>query len=200
MQQAPVDRHPLRLLLPGIFASALAAGACHATGTSPAPAHMPQRIAPATNVIIVMTDDQGWGDLSLHGNPALETPALDRLAAESVQLRQFYVHPVCTPTRAALMSGRHPQRTGAIDTYRGRAMMRPEEVTIAEALGAAGWETGLFGKWHLGDAPPMRPMDQGFDRSVVHRGGGIGQPSDPLGAEGPPSGSLDRLSTPPPSA
>ena len=154
--------------------------ACGATGPAP-PAHAP---ADALNVILVMTDDQGWGDLSLHGNPALQTPHLDQLASESVQLRHFYVHPVCTPTRAALMTGRQPQRTGAIDTYRGRAMMRPEEVTLAEALGAAGWETGLFGKWHLGDAPPMRPMDQGFRRSVVHRGGGIGQPSDPLGAEG----------------
>ena len=131
-----------------------------------------------------MTDDQGWGDLSLHGNPVLQTPNLDRMAAESVRLQQFYVHPVCTPTRAALMTGRHPQRTGAIDTYRGRAMMRAEEVTLAEVMASAGWRTGLFGKWHLGDEPPMRPMDQGFQRTLVHRGGGIGQPSDPLGAEG----------------
>lgn len=138
----------------------------------------------ARNVIVVMTDDQGWGDLSLHGNPVLETPALDRLAAESVQLQQFYVHPVCTPTRAALFTGQHPQRGTAIDTYRGRAMLGPESITIAEVMGDAGWATGLFGKWHLGDCAPLRPMDQGFDRTVVHCGGGIGQPSDPMGGEG----------------
>ncbi|MFM1870617.1 MAG: Arylsulfatase precursor [Planctomycetota bacterium] len=131
-----------------------------------------------------MTDDQGWGDLSMHGNPVLETPALDRLAQESVQLKQFYVHPVCTPTRAALFTGQHPQRGTAIDTYRGRAMLGTEAVTIAERMRGAGWATGIFGKWHLGDAAPMRPLDQGFERSLVHCGGGIGQPSDPVGAEG----------------
>jgi len=135
------------------------------------------------NVIVVMTDDQGWGDLSMHGNPVLETPHLDSLAGESARLREFYVHPVCTPTRSALMTGRHPQRTRAFDTYVGRAMLEPEEVTIAEVLNDAGWRTGIFGKWHLGDCAPMRPLDQGFERSLVHKGGGIGQPSDPLGAE-----------------
>lgn len=135
------------------------------------------------NVIVVMTDDQGWGDLSMHGNPVLETPHLDRFAGESARLAEFYVHPVCTPTRSALMTGRHPQRTRAFDTYVGRAMLEPEEVTIAEVMQEAGWRTGIFGKWHLGDCKPMRPLDQGFERAVVHRGGGIGQPSDPIGAE-----------------
>ncbi|MCH2107474.1 MAG: arylsulfatase, partial [Planctomycetes bacterium] len=119
----------------------------------------------------------------MHGNPVLETPHLDRLAGESARLTEFYVHPVCTPTRSALMTGRHPQRTRAFDTYVGRAMLEPEEVTIAEVLLEAGWSTGIFGKWHLGDCAPMRPLDQGFERAVVHKGGGIGQPSDPLGAE-----------------
>ena len=136
------------------------------------------------NVIFVMTDDQGMGDFSGFGNPAIETPRLDQLKLESAWLSDFYVHPVCTPTRAALMTGRHPQRTQAIDTYIGRAMLEPEEVTIAEVLQEAGWGTGIFGKWHLGDCAPMRPQDQGFDRVLVHRGGGIGQPSDPIGAEG----------------
>ena len=140
--------------------------------------------ARARNVILVMTDDQGWGDLGLHGNPVLETPRLDRLAAQSVRVEEFYVHPVCTPTRAALFTGRMPQRATAIDTYRGRAMLGPDEVTVAEVMRDAGWATGLFGKWHLGDCAPMRPMDQGFERSLVHRGGGIGQPADPVGAEG----------------
>jgi arylsulfatase A-like enzyme len=135
------------------------------------------------NVIVIMTDDQGWGDFGFHGNPVLDTPALDRLASQSTRLNTFYVHPVCTPTRSALMTGRYPQRTRAFDTYIGRAMLEPEEVTMAEVFREAGWSTGIFGKWHLGDCYPMRAMDQGFDESLVIRGGGIGQPSDPEGAE-----------------
>jgi arylsulfatase/arylsulfatase A len=99
-------------------------------------------------------------------------------------MTNFYVHPVCAPTRACLMTGRYNYRTRAIDTYVGRAMMDPEEVTLAEILGRAGYATGIFGKWHLGDNYPMRPKDQGFEESLVHRGGGIGQPSDPPGGEG----------------
>lgn len=136
------------------------------------------------NIVLIMTDDQGYGDFGFHENPVLRTPHLDALAAASARMSQFYVHPVCTPTRAALMTGRYPQRTRAYDTYVGRAMMEPEEVTLAEVLQDAGWATGIFGKWHLGDAYPMRPQDQGFDEALVHRGGGIGQPSDPEGGEG----------------
>ncbi|MBQ72375.1 MAG: arylsulfatase [Planctomycetaceae bacterium] len=135
------------------------------------------------NIVLIMTDDQGYGDLGVHGNPVLETPRLDRLAAESARAGTFYVHPVCTPTRAALMTGRHPQRSTAIDTYIGRAMLDPSAVTIAERLSDAGYSTGIFGKWHLGDCAPMRAIDQGFDVSVIHAGGGIGQPSDPPGGE-----------------
>jgi arylsulfatase A-like enzyme len=136
------------------------------------------------NVILIMTDDQGWGDLGCHGNPLLDTPNVDALAAASVRVEPFYVHPVCSPTRAALMTGRYPYRTRAIDTYIGRAMMEPSERTIAELLGDAGYATGIFGKWHLGDCYPMRPIDQGFEEALVHRGGGIGQASDPPGGEG----------------
>ena len=136
------------------------------------------------NIVIVMTDDQGYGDLGATGNTVLRTPNIDWLAANGRLHEDFYVHPVCAPTRAALMTGRHPQRTGAIDTYIGRAMMDPEEVTLAEVLRDAGYATGLFGKWHLGDCYPMRPQDQGFEEVLMHRGGGIGQPSDPEGGEG----------------
>lgn len=142
--------------------------------------------APASqpNVILIMTDDMGYGDLGFHGNPRIDTPHLDQLARTSSIIEQFYVSPVCAPTRACLMTGRYNYRTRAIDTYIGRAMMDTAEVTIAEVLSSAGYRTGIFGKWHLGDCYPMRPMDQGFSESLVHRGGGIGQPSDPPGGEG----------------
>ncbi len=135
------------------------------------------------NIVIILTDDQGYGDLGVHGNPIIRTPNIDAMAKKSAVLTSFYVSPVCTPTRASLMTGRYNYRTRAIDTFRGRAMMDTSEVTIAEMLKAAGYATGIFGKWHLGDCYPMRPMDQGFDMALVHRGGGIGQPSDPPGAE-----------------
>lgn len=135
------------------------------------------------NVLLIMTDDQGYGDLGFHGNAQIETPNLDRLARESVRLTRFYVSPVCTPTRASLMTGRYNFRTGAIDTFMGRAMLHPGEVTLAQMLGDAGYRTGIFGKWHLGDCYPLRPMDRGFQESLVHKGGGIGQPSDPPGGD-----------------
>ena len=135
------------------------------------------------NIILVMTDDQGIGDLGVMGNPVIDTPNLDRLAAEGAQMTTFYVSPVCAPTRASLMTGRYNYRTRVVDTYIGRAMMEPEEITLAEVLRDAGYATGLFGKWHLGDNYPMRPQDQGFEEVLMHRGGGIGQPSDPPAGE-----------------
>ena len=135
------------------------------------------------NIILIMTDDQGWAQLGSHGDPVLQTPRLDAMAAESVEMTRFYVSPVCAPTRAALMTGRYNYRTGVVDTYLGRAMMAPDEVTIAEMLGDSGYRTGIFGKWHLGDNYPQRTVDQGFQASVVHKGGGIGQPSDPAGSD-----------------
>ncbi|MDQ3651361.1 MAG: sulfatase-like hydrolase/transferase, partial [Acidobacteriota bacterium] len=131
------------------------------------------------NVILIITDDQGHGDLGFHGNPKIKSPNIDRLARESTRFVNFYVSPVCAPTRASLMTGRYNYRTGVVDTYLGRAMMHPDEVTLAEMLSRAGYRTGIFGKWHLGDNYPMRPMDQGFEESLIHFGGGIGQPSDP---------------------
>src|SRR5437764_5270282 len=130
------------------------------------------------NVIVIITDDQGYGDLGVHGNTRIRTPNLDRLARQSVQLRQFYVSPVCSPTRASLLTGRYNYRTGVVDTFQGRSMMHPDEVTLAERLVKAGYRTGIFGKWHLGDNVPLRPLDQGFQEALVLKGGGIGQPSD----------------------
>ena len=130
------------------------------------------------NVIIVMTDDQGYGDLSCHGNPVLKTPHLDQLYAESVRFTDFHVSPFCTPTRAALMTGHHAGATGAYRTSSGRTMMHPDEKTIAELFSSAGYVTGMVGKWHLGDNAPHRPQDRGFQDVVWHRCGGIGQASD----------------------
>ncbi len=132
------------------------------------------------NVILMMTDDQGIGDFGVHGNPLIETPNIDAMAKNSGSLTTFYVSPVCSPTRASLMTGRYNQRTRCIDTWLGRSMMDPDEFTLAEALQAAGYRTGLFGKWHLGDCYPMRPQDQGFEEVLMHRGGGLAQPSEPL--------------------
>lgn len=136
------------------------------------------------NVIVIMSDDQGGGDYGFMGNDVIRTPSLDAMAKRGGVLSRFYVSNVCAPTRASLMTGRFNYRTRCIDTYVGRAMMDGAEVTIAEYLRDAGYNTGIYGKWHLGDNYPLRAMDQGFQDSLVHRGGGIGQPSDPIGAEG----------------
>ncbi|MBN1108763.1 MAG: arylsulfatase [Bacteroidales bacterium] len=130
------------------------------------------------NVVLIITDDQGYGDFGFTGNPHVRTPVLDNFARESIRFSNFYVCPVSAPTRAALMTGRYSLRTGVRDTYNGGAMMAASEVTIAELLKSTGYATGHFGKWHLGDNYPMRPVDQGFDESVMHLGGGMGQPGD----------------------
>ena len=131
------------------------------------------------NVLLIIADDQGYGDLGYHGNPLIKTPNLDRFAKESVRLKNFYVSPVCSPTRASLLTGRFNYRTGVVDTYLGRSLMHPDETTLAEVLAAAGYRTGIFGKWHLGDNAPLRAIDQGFQRALVIKGGGIDQASDP---------------------
>ncbi len=133
------------------------------------------------NIVVVMTDDQGCGDFGFTGNQVIRTPNLDQMARESAQMMQFYVSPVCSPTRACLMTGRYNYRTRAIDTFKGRSMMDPEEITVAEHLKTVGYATGLFGKWHLGDNHPLRPQDQGFDEVLMHQGGGLAQNSEPIG-------------------
>lgn len=130
------------------------------------------------NVILIMTDDQGYGDLGCHGNPILKTPHLDRLHAESVRFTDFHVSPFCTPTRAALMTGRYPARTGAYRTSSGRTMMHSGERTVADLFAENGYATAMVGKWHLGDNAPHRPQDRGFQDVVWHRCGGVGQASD----------------------
>jgi arylsulfatase len=130
------------------------------------------------NVILIITDDQGYGDLGFTGNPLVKTPVIDKFARESIRFNEFYVSPVCAPTRASLMTGRYSLRTGVRDTYNGGAIMATSEITVAEMLKTVGYETGIFGKWHLGDNYPSRPNDQGFDESLIHLSGGMGQVGD----------------------
>src|SRR4051812_17905752 len=128
---------------------------------------------PGPNIVLIMTDDQGYGDVSLHGNDKIRTPNMDRIAREGAEFTQFHVCPVCSPTRSSLLTGRYNYRTGVVDTYLGRSMMWPSEVTIAQMLSGAGYRTGIFGKWHLGDNYPLRPGEHGFQESVVIKGGGL---------------------------
>jgi len=130
------------------------------------------------NVILVMTDDQGYGDLACHGNPHIRTTNLDALHGESLRLTNFHVSPTCSPTRAALLTGCYAQRGGIWHTVMGRSMLRRDAVTMADVFRASGYRTGVFGKWHLGDNYPFRPDDRGFDEVLVHGGGGVGQMPD----------------------
>jgi len=138
----------------------------------------PVAAAGRPNVVLVITDDQGYGDIGAHGNTVLKTPSLDHLHGQSVRLTDFHVDPTCSPTRSALMSGRYSTRTGIWHTIAGRSLMDPRETTMAEVFAANGYATGQFGKWHLGDNYPLRPEDQGFQRTLHHRGGGITQSPD----------------------
>ncbi|KAA3664329.1 MAG: hypothetical protein DWQ04_06235 [Chloroflexi bacterium] len=130
------------------------------------------------NIVFVLTDDQGYGDLGCHGNPIIQTPHIDRLYAESVRLTNYHVGPTCAPTRAGLFTGHYHNSTGVWHTVGGRSLLRRDEVSLADALAEAGYCTGLFGKWHLGDNYPYRPQDRGFQDVVCHGGGGIGQTPD----------------------
>ncbi len=130
------------------------------------------------NVILIVTDDQGYGDVGMHGNTVISTPNLDRLGRDSVRFTNFHVDPTCSPTRSALLTGRYSTRTGVWHTIMGRSLMDTEEETLGEVFAANGYRTGMFGKWHLGDNYPLRPQDQGFEHVVWHRGGGVGQGPD----------------------
>ena len=130
------------------------------------------------NVVIVITDDQGYGDLSCHGNPILKTPNIDALHGEALRLTDYHVSPTCSPTRSAFLTGHWTNRTGVWHTIMGRSMLRENEVTMGQVFKDAGYATGMFGKWHLGDNYPFRPEDRGYTEVMRHGGGGVGQTPD----------------------
>jgi arylsulfatase len=127
------------------------------------------------NIVFILTDDQGYGDMSCHGNPVLKTPNIDRIHDEGVRFTDFHVSPTCSPTRSALMTGRHEFRNGVTHTILERERLTLQATTIAQVLQSARYTTGIFGKWHLGDEVDYQPNQRGFDEVFIHGGGGIGQ-------------------------
>ena len=166
-----------RELIKGIGASAAAVmmpralWAKNPAGDRPNWPHWPKK----PNVIIVITDDQGYGELACHGNKVIQTPNLDKLHAESVRFTAFHVSPTCAPTRTSLMTGRHEFRSGVTHTINERERMALKSPTMPQMLKDAGYTTGVFGKWHLGDQEPYQPQNRGFDEVFIHGAGGIGQ-------------------------
>lgn len=135
-------------------------------------------VATKPNVIIIMADDQGYGDLGHHGNPWIKTPNLDTFAQGSLELTNFHVGTTCAPTRAGLMTGRNANRNNAWHTIAGCSILKEDEETMAQVFVNNGYETAMFGKWHLGDNYPFRPHDRGFQHALYHGGGGINQTPD----------------------
>lgn len=146
--------------------------------TSPPSSASGQDRAGPPNVLLLMTDDQGYGDLGCHGNTMIRTPNLDSLARQSVRFTNFHVDPTCAETRSALMTGRYSCRVGVWHTVMGRSILRRDETTMAQPFAAKGYRTAMFGKWHLGDNWPYRPHDRGFQQTLYHGGGGVGQTPD----------------------
>jgi arylsulfatase A-like enzyme len=130
------------------------------------------------NLILIMVDDQGYGDIAAHGNPWIKTPNIDKLHEVSTRLTNYHVSPTCAPTRAAIMSGHHNYRTGVFFSIKGRSLILERETLMPHIFKENGYNTAIFGKWHLGDNYPFRPEDKGFDEVLVHSGGGIGQTMD----------------------
>ena len=142
-------------------------------------ASLPATAAPERpNVLVVFTDDQGFGDVAINGNPHLKTPNLDALAASGVSFTDFLASPTCSPSRATLMTGRHEFRSGVTHTIEGRNVLRDGVPTMADAFRKAGYRTGIFGKWHLGEPRPFHPLDRGFDNALLVGGGAVGQTPD----------------------
>ena len=152
------------------FCTATAAATIAATTTATA-----QQPRSRPNIVFVLTDDQGYGDIAILGNPVIKTPNLDHLHSQSVRFTDFHVSPTCAPTRTSLMTGRHEFKSGVTHTIFERERMSLKSTTIAETLKNAGYTTGIFGKWHLGDDEPHQPGNRGFNEVFIHGCGGIGQ-------------------------
>ncbi len=158
------DRVPMHILLPALISSALVAASCSA----PSPEVRDPDDRP--NFILIFIDDMGYGDIGAFGSTANRTPGIDAMAEEGMKLTSFYAHPVCTPSRAALMTGCYPMRNGLQTGYWHPVLMpgdpqgiHPDEITVAEVLKQRGYATGMVGKWHLGDQPEFLPTNHGFD-------------------------------------
>ncbi len=160
--------NPLRSVLSVALSLLLSVSATAAAPTKPITGAQP-------NIIFILTDDQGYGDISAHGNPILKTPHLDRLRADGVRFTDFHVSPTCSPTRSALFTGRHEFKNGITHTILERERMTLAATTLPQVLQSAGYTTGIFGKWHLGDEAAYQPNRRGFDEVYIHGGGGIGQ-------------------------
>lgn len=161
-------RRPQRILAAALMVLAVCCGTREADADKPA----------RPNVLVILSDDQGYGDVSAHGNPVLKTPNLDKLHGESIRLTDFHVAPMCTPTRGQLLTGLDCLRSGASSVCAGRSFIRRGTPTMPEIFRAAGYRTGHFGKWHLGDSYPNLPHQRGFEESVYHLGWGITSMAD----------------------
>jgi len=169
----PVPRDCLRILLQNKLLTFATAILCSTFPWAPAIGATPP------NVVLFLADDVGYGDLGCHGNPQVRTPRIDAFAREAAELANYRVSPVCAPTRASLMTGRYNFRTGVCDVFGAASEMDASEVTVAEALHAAGYVTGIFGKWHLGDKESHRPNAQGFDEALTFPGAALRKYFDP---------------------
>lgn len=145
----------------------------------------------APNIVLIITDDQGYPPLGRHGHQWLKTPSLDNLHDTSTRFTRFLVSPTCSPTRSALMTGRHSMRNGVTHTILERERLTLDAVTLPQVLKAAGYTTGIFGKWHLGDEEPYQPHRRGFDEAFIHGAGGIGQAYECSCADAPKNSYFD---------
>ncbi len=145
------------------------------------------------NIVLVITDDQGYAPIGRLGHPWIATPNLDALHDKSARFTRFLVSPTCSPTRSALMTGRHPMKNGVTHTILERERMTLDATTLPQALKAAAYTSGIFGKWHLGDEEPYQPHNRGFDESFIHGAGGIGQAYDCSCADAPGNSYFDPI-------
>lgn len=179
-----ISRREMIATMGGVTASAALSGHAmlHPAADGAAQPHHAKSRRP--NVIIIIVDDQAYGDLSCMGNKALNTPNIDRLAEKGIAFSNHYGCPLCSPARASLLTGRYNYRTGVVDTSTGQSMMRPDEVNLAEILAGNGYRTFISSKWHLGDNYPLRPIDRGFHESLIAKDAIV------AGIANPPNNSL----------